>query len=427
MDKDILKQTWKSIQDLYELLYLSRAAAAAASNPLSRLKWIDGGTTTPAANANGAIGTPYSSFSNFLTAIGVGTSAADSSQPIVGMCSPALNGYTENLVVPSRRNVLLKGQAFAAATLSSIITGNATWNNSVAGGGVAPSVFASFGLVDLVLSGNFTLTDDGTTASELFFTSTVLGGLNPLIGGNLVATGATALAAANFSGSGVAGALTSTANATGCAVTGLGSTFGGAVVAKSVTGIGGLFLGNITVGSAAAGGSVTTFLGSTFKNSPVLTGGAGTIVTFDGDAWNSFRENGGTLVTCIAVAVGGYNGAAIPGAALSAANGINTNVSVGINGTGASAAFVSGGNWYTCPTATLTGNRTVTLLTGAGEKAGDTILISRVDATANTLTVVNGGIGGGNVGVLPVNLKGSILAAFDGTNWGLAQGGSDFT
>ena len=417
MDKDILKQTWKSIQDLYELFQLSRSQTVAGLTPLSRLKWIDGGTTAPAASQNGAaVGTPYSSFSAFLTAIGVGTSAADSQQPMVGMASPALAGYTENLTFPSRRNTVLKGQALALVGASSVITGNGTWANSAAGGGVLPTAFASVSLVDLVLSGNFTVTDDATTVGELFFTSTVFGAQSPALGGNLVATGATALAAANFTGTGVTGTLTSTATATGAVVNGISALFSGAIVAKSVVGVNSTYAGNITIAAGASGGNAA-FIGCRFSGTPVITGGAGTVASFDGDSWYSFKETGGTLVTCIATAVGGYNGAPIPGAALSAANGINTNVTVSINGAGASAAFANGGNWYTVPTATLTGNRTVTLGVLGGEKAGDTILISRIDVSANTLTVINGGGGGGNVGILPVSVKGSILAAFDGTNW----------
>lgn len=408
------------LQDLWALLRLSQAGTAQNSKPLSRYRYIDGGTSTPAAQQNGASGTPFSTIGAFMTAIGVGVSAADSQATFLGKPTPCLAGYTENVTFPSRRNVELRADSCGLPQGALVVTGNLVWANTAAAGGVAPTTAAGVLVHDILFTGTATFTDDGTVASVIAFTNDeITNGAG--VTGAVTATGSTDIASINLINSSFASTLTSTATATGAVIQVFGGNITSAVVAKAVSGSpGASFGGNITVASSANGGSAT-FVGTTFPNATTLTGGAATVATFDSASWFSFLRNGGVLSSCIALVQGGYNGGPVVGAALSAANGINGNVSVGLDGTGASAAFTSGGNWYTVPTATLTGNRTVTLLTGAGEKKGDTILITRVDATANTLTVANGGGGGGNVAVLPISVKGSVLAEFDGTNWVLAE------
>lgn len=65
---------------------------------------------------------------------------------------------------------------------------------------------------------------------------------------------------------------------------------------------------------------------------------------------------------------------------------------------------------------TLTANRSLTLST-TGAEDGDEIYVVRNDATAFTLTLINGGAGAGNVAVMPVSSRAWCLARFDGTNW----------
>jgi len=77
---------------------------------------------------------------------------------------------------------------------------------------------------------------------------------------------------------------------------------------------------------------------------------------------------------------------------------------------------IAQGGWRVLSAATLTANRAVTL-SPTGARAGDEVLITRLDATAFTFTIVNGGAGGGNVVVLPVSQTGFCRAYFDGTNW----------
>jgi hypothetical protein len=68
------------------------------------------------------------------------------------------------------------------------------------------------------------------------------------------------------------------------------------------------------------------------------------------------------------------------------------------------------------PPATLTTGRSVTLGT-TGAVLGMRWRITRQDVTANTLTIINGGGGAGNITVMPVSTKGFVVAYFDGTNW----------
>lgn len=83
---------------------------------------------------------------------------------------------------------------------------------------------------------------------------------------------------------------------------------------------------------------------------------------------------------------------------------------------------VGGGTWYRLPAATLSATRAKTLGT-TGAVAGDQIEITRLDATANTMTVVNGGSGAGTLFTFPVSKIGSAVFQFDGTDWALRSVG----
>lgn len=84
---------------------------------------------------------------------------------------------------------------------------------------------------------------------------------------------------------------------------------------------------------------------------------------------------------------------------------------------------IAAGNWRVLPAATLTTARVLTLGT-TGAVAGDQITITRLDATANTYTIANGGGGGGNLVVMPVSKVNFALCQFDGTDWLLRQAGT---
>jgi hypothetical protein len=79
---------------------------------------------------------------------------------------------------------------------------------------------------------------------------------------------------------------------------------------------------------------------------------------------------------------------------------------------------VSGGNQYTLPASTLSVTRAKTLST-SGAVTGEVIRIVRLDTTAYTMTVVNGGAGGGTIYTFPASVARVADFRFDGTNWAL--------
>ena len=77
---------------------------------------------------------------------------------------------------------------------------------------------------------------------------------------------------------------------------------------------------------------------------------------------------------------------------------------------------IGGKQWRVLPTGTLTGNSILTLNT-TNAKLGDTILVTRLDATANTYAVSNGGAGGGTIITFRTNVPAWAEFYYDGTNW----------
>lgn len=70
-------------------------------------------------------------------------------------------------------------------------------------------------------------------------------------------------------------------------------------------------------------------------------------------------------------------------------------------------------------TSTLTANRTVTI-SATGAVVGEAIRIIRLDKTAYTLTVVNGGTGGGTLITLAAGLARVADFSFNGTDYSLS-------
>ena len=77
--------------------------------------------------------------------------------------------------------------------------------------------------------------------------------------------------------------------------------------------------------------------------------------------------------------------------------------------------------WRVLPAATLTGNKTITLGT-TNARDGHTIEITRLDTTAYTLAIVNGGSGGGTLMTMAASERTFCKAYFDGTDWLLREG-----
>lgn len=80
------------------------------------------------------------------------------------------------------------------------------------------------------------------------------------------------------------------------------------------------------------------------------------------------------------------------------------------------AITVSGNRTRILPPSTLTANHSL-MLDDEGAIAGDELYIVRNDSTAFTYTIVNGGVGAGNVVVMPASNRAWCRARFDGTDW----------
>lgn len=146
---------------------------------------------------------------------------------------------------------------------------------------------------------------------------------------------------------------------------------------------------NQTIGKLPAGRSISgLFLG--------IDNGSGKALHYDGP-----------IAYCLAKALLAEKGL-VPGANLTDA---------------AATIVITAGGWRILPPATLTANRTLTLGT-TDAAAGDEILITRRDVGAFTYTVANGGVGGGNVAVLPVSQQAFVRAVYDGTNWAMKELGT---
>lgn len=96
---------------------------------------------------------------------------------------------------------------------------------------------------------------------------------------------------------------------------------------------------------------------------------------------------------------------------------------LGANLTNAPATIYAGEKaWRRLPAGTLTANRVLTLGT-TGASAGDTITVTRLDVSAWTYAVVNGGAGAGTLITLPASQKWFADFYFDGTDWLLVRAG----
>lgn len=102
----------------------------------------------------------------------------------------------------------------------------------------------------------------------------------------------------------------------------------------------------------------------------------------------------------------------------------STHGAAGANLTDADATIqITAGAWRKLPAATLSAGRALTLGT-TGAVAGDQITVTRLDATANTYAVINGGAGAGTLLTMPASKVNFGLFQFDGTNWALRACGT---
>ena len=83
----------------------------------------------------------------------------------------------------------------------------------------------------------------------------------------------------------------------------------------------------------------------------------------------------------------------------------------------------SDGGWRIMQAGTLTTGRAVTL-SDADAEGGDQITITRLDVSANTLTIKNGGAGGGDIAVMGGSKVSFLRCEFDGTDWQVRELGA---
>jgi len=283
-----------------------------SSTPLTHGRWIDGSTATALATQNGFIGTPYGAIQTWLNNLPASASASDSQAIQVGfLTGNAQNLYTENPVIPAYRSIELHGmQGFMA------ISGNFTCTNTHAAAGATPappSVFHIF--KNLLAEGLYTITDDGTVTSVAVFEAD--GEVESEIV-SVVATGATFFVDC-IAQNEVIGSLTSTANSLGAVVfVEANASLGNATCNSIQANWCDLFGTAYTVAAGTTSNLVfTEFTGT----NPVITGGAGTIITMDQTTYQSFVSAGGTLAGGAAFLIVPYSGfLAVPQRALAGAN-----------------------------------------------------------------------------------------------------------
>lgn len=386
------------------------AAGGGGIVPLSRQKFIDGGTAQ--TGLNGSIAQPFKTIAQFTASRG-NASVQDASAPYVGWLMPALNGYTENVSFLPYAATELRGECLSGESgAGTFITGNVTWNN-VAGAfaGEDPAVV----MHNISMTGTFTVTDDAGApggSSVLFGADELMRGSVFMIGG-FVSNTTTNLGGVSFSNAIVAqidcGSAVSSAG-----VLIVGSQVGGPVTAKGLAAFDSIFSGNVVVNETARFTNCTFAQGT----APEVTAPGG--ASFDGPSWQSFTEANGTrALGTFALVVGGYSGGAVPGAFLTAAN---SPIDVTLNGTNASVGYTgsNSGNFYSA--AGLLGAVVVNLKLGGGELLGDTMLISKPDLVAQTVTVQDSV--GAVIGVIPSGERGFVLARFNGGDWVFLAGGS---
>lgn len=385
--------------------------SSATFPPLTRQRFIDGGTSNP---GSGSAASPYATIASFLAGRG-NVSTADADANYVGWVTPKIGGYTENLSFPPYASTELRADSNPGVT--DLIIGNITWPN--VGGAFAAPNGAYLSLHNLTVLGSIVVTDDvGAPDSLLVLSADEIGQGGASVSDVIDTSACTKLAAIIVTNMALANGVNAGTTDDSAALTLLYSSAVGSVLARTVNCIGATLACDVITTVAVTGQA--TFRDCAFAQSSntVLTAPGGAL--FDGPSWRSFLAAGGVRSVATTVLVtGGYSGGIVQGANLPTGAG-PTNVS--LNGTGASGGYtgMSAGNFYA--SAGLVANSVVRLLTGGGELNGDTQCITKTDLAAFSLTVQNNA--GGTIGVIPPNSRGSIIARFNGADWIFQEGGS---
>lgn len=402
--------------------YASRGNGGGASSivPLSRQRFIDGGTSQ--SGRDGSVARPFLTIAEF-TASRDNATAPDRRNNYVGWLTPAIDGYSETIQFPAHASTELRADSYSSLTLSAAITGNVFWANFDGLETEGPVIVS---MHNVPVAGTVQITDDADSPTSQFF-----------FGGDEAPFASTVLTGGFVSNTTVNLALVAFLNATIATTIDAGSSEESPLLFLSGCNV---VNGSISANTIECYDSVlnvdgitgitarqANFIGTNFQagSNPLLTCVIEPPI-FDGPSWASFIRAGGTRSAATAVLVtGGYNGAEVRGANLPLDAGTTE---VSLNGAAPSSDFTgsSSGNHYTA-TGQMTGNRTVKLLTGGGEVAGDTILITRASAGTSgtfTLTVTNNA--DTVLAVIPVDSQGFVLAQIPpgGADWVLAQCGA---
>lgn len=415
----------RRLKRLENLVASGGGGGGGVETPLSRYKFIDGGAIESTRNGSPSAAA-YKSVTEWLASLGTSTTAADSQAQQAGFVTPCLAGYTENVTFPAYRctSLLADSLGLPLGTGGVVIQGNAVWNN-VAGTNHAPTLDAILE-INVPFSGTLTVTDDAVASVIICQSDSLLAGA-PFFA-SIDAHTTTLLASISLIGVSCNGAANLGVNAS-MSLSNLGQV-GGLLTCKFVL-TNGAILASVTL---PAGNSSSQIANTQFLASPVLTGGPGTIVVFDGVSIRAFSKALGARSPAASdagpaiVVTGGYDAGEVLGAALPTA----ADVSVSINGNvGTETAGYKGsnsGNHYVI--SGLGADHILTALTGGGEFPGDTLLITKTDLAAHLYTVKNAA--GTTLGVIPSGGRGFIkltrvgATAYAGitNDWALAACGS---
>jgi len=376
--------------------------------PLSRQRFIDGGTVQ--SGRDGSVARPFLTIAEFTASRPNGT-VPDRRNNYVGWVTPAIDGYTGVISLPPNASTELRADSYSNPTLGTSVTGNVFWSNLALPETTGPVTAA---LHNVSVVGQVQITDVAESPiSQFFFSADESLFLGAILSGGFVSNTTVQLSFASFLNVSVDNSIDAGTSVDSAAVLLQGSNVIGGIAARQLN------CYNSVLAVATIEAREATFVDTSFESgtNPLLMVVIAPPI-FDGPSWASFIRAGGTRSAATAVLVtGGYNGAEVAGAALTAAS-----TSVALNGAGATAGFTgsNSGNHYSTADVTPT---SVTLLT-AGALPGDTLLITRTDLVASVLAVINGGPGAGTIGSIPTSHRGSVLARFNGTDWLFEAGGS---
>jgi hypothetical protein len=386
--------------------------------PLTRYRFIDGGTVQ--AGLNGSVAEPFKTIAEFMASRS-NASVADATAAYVGILTPALNGYAENVVFPPYASTELRANNLSFAD-GSAIAGTVSIPNV---GGAHAAAEAVFVLHNIFATGALTYTDDGGAPTSLL----ILSGDEAYAASSLFASIDTHTSAhlteVTLVNVGVTGNVNCGVGSANASLEAASSSFSSSAITAKSAGFQDCGFSDGTVFTVSGGGSNLVFTGCAFEGdtAPSLVGSSlGAIAVFDGPSWRSFLEASGAIgANMVVLVVGGYGGGPVQGIPIG-----DVSATLSLDGTGAGGTWATGGNVYFQNTA-ITANRTIQFLKGGGEQVGDTMRVVRtvVDASGDHLTFEDDT--GATIGTLAAANRGYFEVRYNGTHWVMTGGGGGLT